>query len=180
MNKELWRPVVGYEGLYEVSNFGRVRSLGNRTHKGVHILKQANKGKYLFVELCKDGVRKQFLVHRLVAQAFIPNPENKPTVDHINMFKTDNKVENLRWATQTEQHTFIDQDIREREIMKNRNSPKQKCRAVCQYTIDGAFICEYPSLSEAERQINVGNANISKVCLGKSKTAGGYIWKFKI
>lgn len=110
-NIEMWKPVVGYEGLYEVSNFGRVRSL-KRTRKGKcesecgvkeRILKQSEHTKgYLVCGLSKDGKLKYFKVHRLVAEAFIPNPDNKPCIDHINACKSDNRVDNIRWVSHKE------------------------------------------------------------------------------
>ena len=100
MDKELWKPVVGYEGLYDVSAFGKVKSLKFGKEKE---LKQTNNTDgYLYVSLYKDGVRKLFKVHRLVAEAFIPNPDNKPCIDHINTIRDDNRAENLRWCTQKE------------------------------------------------------------------------------
>lgn len=106
---EIWKPIIGYEGLYEVSNFGRIKSLprvwicGNKKSKRskpetisrIH----HNKQKYLQVWLSKEGIAKIYRVHRLVAQAFIPNTENKETVNHINGIKDDNRIENLEWNT---------------------------------------------------------------------------------
>ena len=102
MTEEIWRPVVGYEGLYEVSNTGRVRSLDryvrrNYFKKG-RILKLNDRRGYLFVELCLNNKTKNFSVHRLVAQAFIPNPDNLPQVNHIDEDKLNNRVENLEWC----------------------------------------------------------------------------------
>lgn len=100
MNEEIWKPVVGYEGLYEVSSYGRVRSLDrydskNRFWKG-RILKLSDDGRgYLDVQLCSNGKVKHHLVHRMVAQAFIPNPDNLPQVNHRDEDKTNNRVENL-------------------------------------------------------------------------------------
>ena len=96
--QEEWRPVVGYEGLYEVSSLGRIKII--RTNKLMKLYKN-NKGYYI-VSLSRTGVKKKFLVSRLVALAFIPNPDNKPYVDHINTIPTDNRVENLHWVTQSE------------------------------------------------------------------------------
>ena len=103
MTEEIWRPVVGYEGLYELSSYGRVRSLDrydnrNRFRKG-HIMKQSycSKG-YLTIDLCLNGKVKKCLVHRLVAEAFLPNPDNLPQVNHKNEVKSDNCVDNLEWC----------------------------------------------------------------------------------
>lgn len=104
---EIWRDIPTYEGLYQVSNFGRVKSLGRfgynlflgRYWRRERILRpHKHSNGYIDVELCKDGIKTKFLVHRLVARAFIPNPENKPLVDHIDTDRTNNRAENLRWV----------------------------------------------------------------------------------
>lgn len=95
---EFWRDIEGYEGLYQVSNIGQIKSL-----KSNKILKPVNNGKgYLFVNLYKNGEIKHFLIHRLVAEAFLPNEDELPQVDHINNDKTDNRVANLQWISQVE------------------------------------------------------------------------------
>lgn len=112
---EEWKDIEGYEGLYQVSDWGNVKSLprlskrSTSRHRGTsilineRILKQSfQTSGYKVVVLCKDGNNRQFQVHRLVAEAFIPNPENKPQIDHINTNKAENNVENLRWCTHTE------------------------------------------------------------------------------
>jgi hypothetical protein len=106
---EVWKDVVGYEGLYQVSNLGRVKALerlvknnGSPQHKHEKILKYGKTGRYLMVSLCKEGKVKAFTVHRLVAIAFIPNPKNKPNVDHIDTNCLNNCADNLRWVTQSE------------------------------------------------------------------------------
>ena len=102
--EEEWRPIKNYEGLYEISNLGRVKSLNYRRTGKENVLKprKQKKGGYLQIILCKNGMKKMVSVHRLVAEAFIPNPDNKPCIDHINTIRDDNRVENLRWTTYEE------------------------------------------------------------------------------
>lgn len=109
--KEIWKPIKGYEGLYEVSNLGRVRSLdreiiykngAKHIHKGKILKLQYDRYGYLYITLNNKCDTKKCTVHRLVAEAFIPNVDNKPCIDHINTIKDDNRVENLRWVTYKE------------------------------------------------------------------------------
>lgn len=100
MTKEVFKPVVGYENLYEVSNLGNVKSLNyNRSGKPKVLKSISSSSGYLQVRLYINGKGKKILVHRLVAQAFLDNPENYPCIDHVNAIKHDNRVENLRWCT---------------------------------------------------------------------------------
>ena len=104
---EIWKPVVGYEGMYEVSNFGRLKGLTYFKDRDIYLHPSVNRYGYAMVMLTNKHdkskpTRKGFSVHRLVAMAFIPNPENKPQIDHIDGNRLNNRVENLRWCTQTE------------------------------------------------------------------------------
>lgn len=173
--KEIWCPIEGYEGLYEVSNLGNVRSLGNKKTKKTKILKQnMNTSGYLRVYLCKNGKQKQFKVHRLVAEAFIPNLFGYPQVNHIDEDKTNNHIDNLEWC---DNKYNSNHGTRNKRIsVKNING---KCsKPILQLTETGEFLKEYPSLQEAGRNgFNIGN--ICACCRGERKTHKGYIWKYK-
>lgn len=108
---EEWRDIIGYEGLYQVSSYGNTRSLerlettkdGRKRIRPAQTISQYLHYKgYKRVTLCKDGIRKAYLVHRLVAEAFIPNPDNKPQINHIDEDKTNNAITNLEWVTNDE------------------------------------------------------------------------------
>lgn len=170
MKKEYWKPVVGYEGLYEVSNWGRVKSLKFGKER---ILKPCtNRYGYLFVKLCKDGKVKPFTVHRLVAEAFLPNPDNLPQVNHKDENKQNNIVSNLEWCSAQYNNTYGTRI--ERVAEKTTNG---KCsKTVLQYTLEGNFIKEWKSVAECRRN---GFRHVDDVCRGERKSCGGYIWEYK-
>lgn len=166
---ELWKDIKGWENLYKISNLGNVYSC-----KKNMILKFSDRRGYSMVKLQNHKIKKTVAVHRLVAQAFIPNPKNKPQVNHINGIKTDNRVDNLEWCTQTEnlQHACRTGLI---DITKMTDITKKK---VCQYDKKGNLINIWNSLSDAHRGVNVQIGNITKCCQGKINTTGGYVWKY--
>ena len=178
MKNEEWRDVVGYEGRYQVSSMGRVKSLerkvrhwrgGERIQKE-RILKPSNDRRgYLLVSLCDGEKRKTFSVHRLVCQAFHENPDNKPQVNHINEIKTDNRASNLEWATARENSNFG---------TRNERLGKAQSKSVGQYTLDGELVKIWPSTIEVQRQTGFIQGNICKVANGNRKTAYGFIWKY--
>ena len=190
--KEIWRPIRGYENLYEVSNLGKVRSLDRLVRRGtgsVKLMKSKvlktciDRYGYLLVTLYKDGKRTTFRVHRLVASAF---PEicgeyvNGLEVDHLNTLKTDNRATNLRWCTLkqnrnnplTKQHYS---DVQKGKFGKlNPNS-----KSIIQYDRQGKFIAEFDSISDASRELEMSQGNICNVLKGRYKQTHGYIFKYK-
>ena len=142
-------------------------------------------GGYTRVVFYKNGARtaKEFLVHRLVAEAFIPNPENKPTVNHINEIKTDNRVENLEWATMIEQNHHGTRLERIDYGLRNRNPnyiarTERSRKSVYQYSVNGALLGEYNSMTDAANTVKGYNSGISKCCTGKLSTYYGYVWRY--
>lgn len=171
---EIWRDVAGYEGLYKVSNLGNVMSL---RHKKIFILKPRKDGwGYLFVTLINHNKYKNFKIHRLVAEAFLPNLNNLPQVNHKDECKTNNRVSNLEWCTPQYNTNYGTANDRRTKMLTNRNDLS---KPVLQYDKNGNFIKEYSSIMYAERKTGIYHQNIGKVCRGKYHTAGGFLWKYK-
>ena len=160
---ETWKSIAGYEGLYEVSDLGRVKSLWYGKEK---ILKpQKDSSGYLLVGLCKNGHKKKTLVHRIVAEAFIPNPKGLATVNHKDEVKTNNTVSNLEWMSREDNVAYSQPHRAKRSVQMFDKST-------------GELLATFPSINEAERVTGINKGNISSCCLGKYKSAGGYIWGF--
>ncbi len=175
MVEELWKPVSGYEGLYEVSNHGRMRSLARNTTSGKILSPVFTWQGYARVHLWKNGKAKYHAVHRIVAEAFIPNPEGKPMVNHIDENKSNNHAGNLEWVTHIE-NCYHGTGIQ--RMSKALTNHPRKSKQVAMYTKDGEMICVFPSLREAERKTGILHRGISFCCQGKESMAGGYIWKY--
>ena len=175
-NKEVWRDIEGYPG-YQVSNMGRVKSLNYRRSGKEHLLVLSkNIHGYLYVGLQKNGKQKIEKVHRLVANAFIPNTENKPCVDHIDTNKENNSVTNLRWATYQENSnnpTSREKHLEaaKENIIKANESNKKPVKCLTTGKI-------YDSLLDAELDTGVAISGISKCCKGQRQTAGKMKWKY--
>lgn len=174
MEKEIWKSVPGYEGLYEVSNLGRVRSLTivdsiGRTKRGIVLRQKTAKNGYKEVCLHKNGRQKTKKVHRLVAEAFLANNENLPQVNHKDENKGNNLLGNLEWCSAKYNTNY--------GTGRHRNFMAQHRIPVLQFNGDVEPIGSFPSLREAERKTGVSSASISCVLRGKTKTAGGFIWR---
>ena len=172
--KEIWKPVKGYAGLYEVSNLGRLRSLPRKgTKGGIISATYSNTKHYAHVPLTKNAKGRTVSLHRIVAEAFIPNPENKPQVNHKDGNKRNNAVDNLEWATPEEnmQHAFRT-GLKDTKAAVAANS-----RSVAQI-IEGKVIKTFSSVREAEKATGASNQNIIKVCQGSRRMAGGFEWRY--
>lgn len=183
--EEIWKDIRGYEGLYQVSNLGCVKSL-NWRNQGVQKnlwLKPHNRG-YLQVELAKDGQKKCFVVHRLVADAFIPNPDGLPQVNHKDEEKTNNCVENLEWCSRSYNAKYSLDRHPERKPkggghrkgcrFKGANSEK----SVVQLTMSGEVVKEWVCSREIFLETGMSDWSISECCRGNRKTAYGYKWQY--
>ena len=170
--KEIWKDIKGYEGLYQISDLGNKKSFPrNGTIKQERILKQTidNNG-YLVVGLYKNNKLKKVCVHWLVANAFIPKRKEHEVINHIDGNKLNNKLSNLERCTQSH-------NVKESYRLGLEKPVNEKI--VMQYDLKGNFIKEWKSGSEASRQLNIGQANISACCRGLRKQVNGFVWKFK-
>lgn len=185
LEREEWRPVKGYEGLYEVSSFGRVRSLDRVTIK-VDGRRDVKRGNQLKLKFDKSGYLRAWLsdaangkkeknapVHRLVMDAFVPNPDNLPCVNHRNEDRTANYPDNMEWCTVAYNNAYGNRTANATITMNNR------ARNILQFDLSGKLIAEYKSQTEAAIINGFKRGNISACCRGVNKTAYGYIWKYK-
>lgn len=186
MTEEHWKPIKGYEGLYEVSDKGRVRSIDRYIPYQKNPSKKAHiKGKmkkpfvahdgYLRVALSKNGKSKKFFVHRLVLEAFGPNPdpEHLTQINHKNEITNDNRVENLEWCTQTYNNNYGNRIEKQAKALVNG----KKAKKVGQYDLDGNLIKVWASTRECGRH-GFKHSGVGACCLGKWGTYKGYKWKY--
>lgn len=174
---EIWRDIKGYEGLYQVSNLGRVRNKKRNRVISQHNRSHGYLGVMLYdVNRDKDGHGKHFSVHRLVATAFIPNTNNYPEVNHIDENKQNNRASNLEWCTR-----LYNMNAGTVQARKGKAHINGKCsKAVDQYTVDGTFVAHYPSLAEVRRQTGFDPRNICHYLKDRQshKHAYGYRWEY--
>lgn len=168
MKDTIWKPTYIYGEQYEVNNIGEVR---NRITKNILMPQKDNKG-YLRVRMSLHDRKATAKIHKLVAIAFIPNPENKPQVNHINCNKEDNRVENLEWVTNGENQIHAYKN----GLNYVTGRAGRKKIPVIQLDRNGVKIDRYESIGKASRITGIQRQNIEKVIKGKRKTAGGYQW----
>lgn len=173
---EIWKDVVGYEGLYQVSNQGRVKSLDRNIKykdgrvyytKGKILKTHLQNGGYLIAHLHKNGKTRGCTVHRLVATAFIENPEEKAEIDHINTIRTDNRVENLRWVTRSENFLNPLTRVRNSETRKGREKESLKRKVICLNTKE-----IFKDMFTAAKKYNLNSSNLTSCCQGKQISFG--------
>lgn len=184
---EIWLPIAGYENLYEVSNLGRVRSLtreivtSNKKGywlKGKLIKPFAKENLYQHVCLCKAGKPKSIYLHRIVAKAFLPNPDNKPQVNHINGNPQDNRVENLEWVTVSENHRHA------YDVLKRPGANTGRTGALCHKSkpvkmldLTGSIIKVFPAVVEASRQLSI-REDIIRYHIYLNRPFRGFYWQY--
>lgn len=193
--EEIWRDIPGWEGLYQVTNTGKVKSLtrfrrngaGGYIQEGRTLKPDKNKQGYYCVVLSNGDYKKRYRIHRIVMETFVPNPDKLPQVNHKDEDKTNNFVwvnpdgtvdlekSNLEWCTNEKN---INWGTHNERMAKSKTNGKTS-KPVLQYTLDGELVAEYPSGVEVQRQNGFDRRQISKCCKGKQKTSHGYIWRFK-
>lgn len=165
MTREIWKDIEGYEGLYQVSNLGRVKRITTN-----RILKSSKHvSGYLMVNLSKNSVTSHQRIHRLVAQAFIPNPENKHDINHIDENKTNNHVSNLEWVTAQENSNH---GTRNERISKMLSIP------IIATNLKTRELTEFYGINDCARQLELQASNITHVLKGRRKQTGGYIFEY--
>ena len=170
----VWKSIEGFEGLYKISNFGEVKNKKGETLK--HGIKRTSGTCYKTVRLWKDGKYYNKYIHRLIAEAFIPNPEQLPFINHKDEDGTNNFIENLEWCTSAYNSNYGTARKRQAKKLKGRKSEKRK--PVLQYSVLGEFIAYFPSITLAAKELECSTSEISQVCNGKRKTAKGFLWKY--
>ena len=170
--KEEWRDVENYEGKYQISNLGRLRSFA-RSVEPLIFAPHYDKDGYIMYGLRRNGKTYTKKAHRLVASAFIPNKDNLPQINHIDEDKTNNRVSNLEWCSHLYNNRY---GTKRQRISFYAMYQGHSLRKVRQYTKDGLFVKEHISSRMAERETNIKHQNIIETCRGGQTQSGGYLW----
>lgn len=172
---ERWKDIQGYEGLYQISNLGNVKS--NYVHR---MLPHHDRGNgYFIVRLCKHGKHQYVQLHRLVAIAFVPNPNHFSIVNHKDCNPQNNYADNLEWCTQRYNLTY---GGRIQKMLNNKSYQEAMHRfkkRVYQYDLEGTFLKCWDSAHDVQRALGYSASNINMCCLGKRKTANKYVWRYE-
>ena len=186
MDDEIWRAIKGYEGLYEVSNLGRVKSLERVAWngKGYHILKEKIlkpkkcRNGYLYASLSRNGERKEYTIHRLVLSTFNPVEKmDKLDVNHLDEDKTNNNLSNLEWCTRSYNNNFGTHNARVAETLRGKSNTR-KSIPIVQLALDGKYIRSYKSATDAARECGGSNSGIINCCKGNRKSHKGFKWMY--
>ena len=189
--KEIWKDIKGYEGLYQISNLGNVKKIKNKKYNinkkeveekeiNKYISIRTHKLGYKYVKLTdKNGIRKNLFLHRLIAQAFIPNPNNYSCINHINGIKNDNRIENLEWCSQKQNVRYAwDNGLCENVRKVCAINGKRKSKKIIQKNKNGEVIKVWNSTMDIERELGILHNNITFCCKHYNRTAGGFIWEY--
>ena len=181
--KEIWKPIDGYEGIYEISNMGEVRRIAyfdnaSYSHHKSNLFSPMKtyitQHGYKRIKLSNAGVEKHLTIHRLVAKAFVDNPNNYKIVNHKDLNKLNNIADNLEWCTQKDNVQHALKSLPPKSWNQNRD----KAKRVGQYDLSGKLLNIYDSAREAERQTNCSQSHISSCCNGDRKTHKGFKWGY--
>jgi len=167
--QEVWKDIIGYEKYYQISNKGNIYS--KRKKIKIDHTKYINNAGYRYVNLWKNGIQSNFRIHRLVATHFVENTQDNKYVNHIDNNKLNNSVDNLEWTTQSSNI-----------LQAYKSGSRDHClpdKKILQFDLEGNFIKEWKSITEAGKNTNTNRVSISYCASGKQKRAGSFIWKYK-
>lgn len=187
MKEIIWKPIKGFEGLYEVSNTGLIKSLNCYNYKEPRIMHTSlRKDGYLSVGLSKNNKTTTRTVHRIVAETFLPNPNNLEMINHKDEDKSNNNVDNLEWCTVSYNNKYSIKRHPERFVLRKNREKRDYYKVktkyfnvhINQFSKDGEFIKQWFNFAELKHIKNYNNTSIKECCEGKRKTAYGYKWEF--
>lgn len=188
--EEIWKDIPGYEGYYQISNLGRVRSVKRKikysneifhSYDGKILKNKLGKQGYFYIKLCIHKKYKNIKIHNLISNAFIPNIENKPEINHKNGIRTDNRIENLEWCTRSENilHAYrVLNRTKNKPLLGKKGENHPISKKINKLMISGEFIEAYDSIREASIKTNTNKSCISAVCKKRQLTANGYKWEY--